>query len=134
MLIQNAWAVAHMKDCALTALFRRIAANAGMKKAAVAVAHRILMLAYYIIRDGGVYREAGGDVYDRRNPERTAKRLARRLQRIGFEVTLKPTLRPSPPPPGPPLPGQTCLRCNRCGIACIHLRPRSPNPRTESTR
>jgi len=134
MLIQNAWAVAHMKDCALTALFRRIAANAGMKKAAVAVAHRILMLAYYIIRDGGVYREAGGDVYDRRNPERTAKRLARRLQRIGFEVTLKPALRPSPPPPGPPLPGQTCLRCNRWGIACIHLRPRSPNPRTESTR
>jgi transposase len=73
VLIQNAWAVAHMKDCALTALFHRIAARAGTKKAAVAVAHRILMLAYYIIRDGSIYQEAGGDVYDRRNPERTAK-------------------------------------------------------------
>jgi transposase len=134
VLIQNAWAVAHMKDCALTALFRRIAANAGMKKAAVAVAHRILMLAYYIIRDGGVYREAGGDVYDRRNPERTAKRLARRLQRIGFEVTLKPARRPIPPPQGPPLPGQTCVKCNAWGIACFHVRPRAFNKNKKSSR
>jgi transposase len=56
ILVQNAWAVAHMDDCALTALFYRVAAHAGMKKAAVAVAHRILLLAYYIIRDGTEYR------------------------------------------------------------------------------
>jgi hypothetical protein len=78
MLVQNAWAVAHRNDGAWTALFYRVAAHPGMKKAAVAVAHRILMRAYYIIRDGTPYREAGGDVYDRRNPQRTAKRLVRR--------------------------------------------------------
>ena len=134
VLIQNAWAVTHMKDCALTALFHRIAARAGMKKAAVAVAHRILMLAYYIIRDGSLYREAGGDVYDRRNPERTAKRLARRLQRIGFEVTITPGQRSMPSPQGPPLPGQTCSKCNAWGIACIHVRPRQTKPRNKLTR
>jgi transposase len=133
-LIQNAWAVAHMKDCALTAFFHRIAARAGVKKAAVAVAHRILMLAYYIIRDGSIYREAGGDVYDRRNPERTAKRLARRLQRIGFEVTLAPISRTTCSPQGPPPPGQTCVKCNAWGIACIHVRPRIPSTRTKSSR
>jgi hypothetical protein len=134
VLIQNAWAVAHMKDCALTAFFHRIAARAGMKKAAVAVAHRILMLAYYIIRDGSIYREVGGDVYDRRNPERTAQRLARRLQRIGYEVTLAPIPRATHSPQGPPLPGQTCPKCNRWGIACIHVRPRIPKPPQESSR
>jgi hypothetical protein len=56
--------VAHQNDCALTALFYRVTAHAGMKKAVMAVAHRILILAYYIIRDGSVYREAGGDVYE----------------------------------------------------------------------
>ena len=126
ILVQNAWAVAHMKDCALTALFYRVAAHAGMKKAAVAVAHRVLMLAYYIIRDGTQYQEAGGDVYDRRNPQRTAKRLVRRLQRIGFEVTLKPGAH-LPKNPGP-LPGQTCKMCNTWRIACIHLRPRLRMP------
>ena len=48
-----------------------VAAHAGRKKAAVAVAHRILKLAYYIIRDGAEYREAGGDYYDRHHPVRS---------------------------------------------------------------
>jgi transposase len=125
-LVQNAWAVAHMKNCGLTALFYRVAAHAGMKKAAMAVAHRIIVLAYYIVRDGAVYREAGGDVYDRRNPERAAKRLTRRLERIGFEVTIRPRER-SPRKTDPP-PGQACKRCNAWGIACIHVRSRNNRP------
>jgi transposase len=79
ILVQNAWAVAHMKDCFLTAVFYRLARNCGMKKAAVAVAHRILVIAYHIIRDGTEYREQGGDYFDRLHPERTAERLTRRL-------------------------------------------------------
>lgn len=131
ILIQNAWAVAHMKDCALTALFYRIAAHAGMKKAAVAVAHRILMLAYYIIRDGTEYREAGGDYYDRHNPAKTLKRLTRRIERFGLDVILKP--REPQRQPGPP-PGQTCQRCNAWGIPCIHARPRLARPPDELSR
>jgi len=134
VLVQNAWAVAHTKNCALTAFFHRIAARGGMKKAAVAVAHRILTLAYYIIRDGSIYTEAGGDIYDRRNPERTAKRLARRLQRIGYEVTITPVVRTIRAPQGLPLPGQTCAKCNAWGIACIHVRPRKTNARKKSSR
>jgi transposase len=88
MLIQNAWAVAHKKDCFLTALFCRIAARRGAKRAAMAVAHRVLVIAYYIIRDKSVYHELGGDHYDRKNPERTARRLTQRLERIGYQVTL----------------------------------------------
>jgi transposase len=71
ILVQNAWAVSHMKDCFLTALFYRIRLKRGRKKAAVAVAHRILVIAYFIIRDNTEYREYGGDYYDRRQPERT---------------------------------------------------------------
>lgn len=132
ILVQNAWAVAHMKDCALTALFYRVAARGGLKKAAVAVAHRILVLAYYIIRDGGEYREAGGDIYDRRNPARTAKSLMRRLERLGFSVSLTPAPPKAPPPKNKPKrrtrakaeppPGQSCSMCNAWGIVCIHAR------------
>jgi hypothetical protein len=75
LLIQNAWAISHMKDCYLTAVFYRIAARRGMKKAAVAVAHKVLVIAYHEIRDGVEYRDAGGDYFDRRDPVRTAKRL-----------------------------------------------------------
>ncbi|MGA2725562.1 MAG: hypothetical protein ABSG79_24520 [Bryobacteraceae bacterium] len=79
-----------------------------------------MILAYYIIRDGSAYQEAGGDIYDRRNPERTAKRLARRLERIGFEVHYK--ARASvPPKPAPPV-GQSCSRCS----IYLHLSRRHP--------
>src|SRR3954451_16864382 len=50
--------------------------------------------AYHILRDGGEYREYGGDSFDRKNPQSTARRLAERLQRIGFDVALKPSARP----------------------------------------
>jgi transposase len=57
MLVQNAWAVAHIKDeCPLTDLFYRVAGRQGMKKAALAVAHRILVIAYCLLRDGSEWK------------------------------------------------------------------------------
>jgi transposase len=149
MLIQNAWAVAHKEDCFLTALFYRIASRRGGKRAAMAVAHRVLVIAYYIIRDGSVYHELGGDHYDRRNSERTARRLTQRLERIGYQVTLTvrdqsapnstdrpirngttrwdPTRTPSPSRtqlriPGPIATPDVCSKCAAWKIPCIHAR------------
>jgi hypothetical protein len=91
MLVQNAWAVSHKSDCFLTALFYRVASRRGLKRACMAVAHKILIIAYHILRDGTVYQELGGDHYDRRSPERTAKRLTRRPENIGYTVVLTPS-------------------------------------------
>ena len=146
MLIQNAWAVAHNKDCFLAALFYRIASRRGGKRAAMAVAHRVLIIAYYIIRDGTVYHELGGDHYDRKNPERTARRLTQRLERIGYQVTLtvggrepmsppirngttrwlEPTAKPTRGShlriPGPIATPEVCRWCASRKIPCIHGR------------
>jgi hypothetical protein len=54
------------------------------------VAHRILIIVYHIICDGGVYRELGGDYHDQRHPPRTQKRLVDRLANLGYEVQLAP--------------------------------------------
>lgn len=119
MLVQSAWAVAHCRDCALTALLLRVASHAGLRKAAVAVAHGILVLASYAIRGGTRYRDVGGDIYARRNPEPAARRLKRRLEKIGFEVSISQQLTPRQQGP---LPGQTCTRCNGWGIARIQAK------------
>jgi len=89
-LCQAAWAVSHTKDNYLAALFYRIAGRQGLKKATIAVAHQLLRIAYHIIRDGGSYRELGGNYFDRLHPERTRNRLVRRLENLGLEVTLQP--------------------------------------------
>jgi hypothetical protein len=37
-----------------------------------------------------VYRELGGNFYDRLHPERTQNRLIRRLERLGLQVVVRP--------------------------------------------
>jgi transposase len=89
-LCQAAWAVSRCKTGFLTAVFFRIARRAGWKKAAVAVAHRLLVIIYGMLRQGTRYRELGGHYFDRLRPERTLKRLLSRLQSLGFTVSLSP--------------------------------------------
>ena len=90
VLTQSAWSITHKKDCFLTSLFWRVAARGGRSKAAMAVAHRMLTIAWHIIQEGTVYQELGGSHHDRLHPEKSARRLMRRLEQIGFEVSVKP--------------------------------------------
>src|SRR5215471_943706 len=102
-LVQSAWAVSHKKNCFLTAQFYRRAARRGAKKAIVATAHQLLVIAFHILRDGTVYREKGGNYFDQLNPERTKRKLMARLERMGFDVILRhSTTDPIPPPSAPP--------------------------------
>jgi transposase len=54
-LVQSAWAVSHRSNCFLTAQFYRRAARRGEKKAIIATAHQLLVIAFHILRDGTVY-------------------------------------------------------------------------------
>jgi len=119
-LCQSAWAVSHKKDCYLTAHFYRRAARAGVKKAIVATAHQILIVAFHILRDGTTYQEHGGDYFDRLNPHRTQRRLTNRLQQLGFEVVLKPRKVPDPQPLPSPSGRTPSCQCAKRGIGCKH--------------
>jgi hypothetical protein len=54
------------------------------------VAHRILVIAYHILRDGTVFQDEGRFSYDRANPERTKQQLLKRLEMLGWEVEVRP--------------------------------------------
>lgn len=119
-LCQSAWAVSHKKNCYLTAHFYRRASRGGAKKAILATAHQILLIAFSILRDGTVYRERGGDYFDRLHPERTQRRLTQRLERLGWEVVLKPLLPPAPLAPPRRKIGRPC-KCAQRGMDCKHM-------------
>jgi transposase len=87
-LCQAAWGASRQKDCFLNAFFQRHKAGHGAQKAVIATAHRILVIAYCILRDGTTYQERGGDFYDQLNAARTRQRLIQRLQRLGVQVTV----------------------------------------------
>ena len=88
VLVQSAWAASRCKQGYLRALFYRIQARRGYSKAVVAVRHKILVIAYHILRTGIPFFDLGDDYFDRLNPTRTARRLVPRLERLGLRVEL----------------------------------------------
>lgn len=106
-LCQSARAVSHTKDCYLTAHFYRRAAQHGVKKAIIATAHQLLIIAYHLLRDRTVYRELGGNFFDLLHPQRTQNRLVRRLERLGLQVVIHPP-------------------CSACRAASSQALPRPP--------
>jgi transposase len=89
-LNQAAWAASHTKATYLSAQYRRLAARRGKKRAIVAVGHTLLTIAYHLLKRKTVYRELGGDFFDRLDPDRLTRQLVRRLEKLGHKVTLQP--------------------------------------------
>lgn len=57
VLVQAAWAASHTKETIFAAAYRRWAKRLGKKKALVAVAHKILVVVYRLLKDGTDYQE-----------------------------------------------------------------------------
>lgn len=78
------------------AQYQPLKARRGVKRAILAVAHSMLVSAYYIISRREPYRELGSDYYDRRKPTAAAQKLTRRLRNLGFHVIITPRADPEP--------------------------------------
>jgi len=89
-LIQGAWAASHTKDTYLSAQYRHLAGRRGKKRAIVAVAHSILVIAYHMLSRAEPYHELGGNYFDERKKQSVANRLIRRMQKLGYSVHLEP--------------------------------------------
>ena len=57
-LVQAAWAASRSRKTSLARKFFRIAASRGKKRAAIAVAHALLVIVYHILKENTTYREA----------------------------------------------------------------------------
>jgi transposase len=89
-LCQAAWAVTRKKDCYLSAQFRRLAARRGMKRAVMAVAHTMLIIAYSMLKTGRSYHELGGNYLEQINKDQLQRYFVKRLQKLGLTVTVAP--------------------------------------------
>jgi transposase len=89
-LCQSAWAVTRKKDCYLSAQFRRLAARRGTKRAVMAVAHTMLIIAYTMLKTGRSYHELGGNYLEQINKDQLQRYFLKRLQKLGLTVTVEP--------------------------------------------
>ena len=60
-LLESAWAAAHTRKSYLGAQFRRLSRRRGPKRAGIAVAHSILVIAYHLLRNGVAFKDLGSD-------------------------------------------------------------------------
>lgn len=88
-LVTAAWAAARKKGSYLQALFHRLRARRGAKKAIVAVAASMLTAAYFMLRDGVEFHDLGPGHLDRRDQTKTINRLVKRLTDLGCEVEVR---------------------------------------------
>jgi transposase len=90
VLIECAWAAARCRDTYLAAQFWRLARRIGKKKAAMAVGHSILVIAWHLLANDCNYADLGGDFFGRRDSDRARQRAVAQLQALGYRVTLQP--------------------------------------------
>src|SRR4029453_13489124 len=89
ILTQCAWAAARAHDTYLSAQFWRLARRIGKKKAAMAVAHSILVICWHLLTQDCDYQDLGGDWFARPpNPDKRRDHLIHQLQQLGYGVTL----------------------------------------------
>jgi transposase len=90
MLMTAAIGASRTRGTYLRNKFHRLRARMGTKKAAMAVAHKILLAVFHILQRAVVFADLGADYLDRVDKHRTAKRLIRHLGALGYDVLLRP--------------------------------------------
>lgn len=96
MLVEAAHAVARTKDTYLAAQFARLASRRGRNRAAMAVAHSILVSAYYMLVRDEPYHDLGpGWLDEHARTQAHTRRLVAQLERLGHTVVLDPQAPPA---------------------------------------
>lgn len=73
----------------LSSQYHRIAARRGKSRAAVAVGHSILVIAYYVLKRKEPYKELGANYFDNRKKDSTVKNAIKKLESLGYKVNLE---------------------------------------------
>ena len=89
-LVGAAASASRAKGTYLKDKYHRLKARRGPLRAAVAIAHKMLVASYHILSTGTPYQELGDAYLDHLDKTRTANNLVRRLERLGYNVELQP--------------------------------------------
>jgi transposase len=89
-LVEAAWGAVRTRGTFWGWKYRSLVARLGPKQALVAIARRMLVAIYYILRDGVPYRELGPSSAASSDVQSRIKRLVAQLRLCGQDVELKP--------------------------------------------
>lgn len=86
ILTQFAWAATRTKKTYLRSKYESLVGRRGKKRALVAIGHKILVAAYFILKDKTAYKELGAAYLDNRKKDRQIQRYLDKLKELGVEI------------------------------------------------
>jgi transposase len=89
-LVEAAQSAVRKKGSYFRDKFHRLKARRGYKRALLAIAHKILIGCYHVLRDGTQYKDLGDTYLDKLSRHRVTNSLVHRLEKLGYEVQLRP--------------------------------------------
>jgi transposase len=91
IMIDVSWAAIKKKGSYFKDKYYRLKARRGAKRAIVAIAHRILLGIYHVIKDGVEFRDLGEDYLNQRNKTLKLFQLQKQAQSLGFNLVPRTT-------------------------------------------
>ena len=89
LLVQCAWAATRTKNTYLRSKYDSLVVRKGKKMALIAVGHKILIAAYFILKDKVIYNELGSEFLQNRNKLKKINRHLKLLKELGVELEIK---------------------------------------------
>ena len=86
VLTQFAWAATRPKKTYLRSKYDSLVGRRGKKKALIAVGHKILVAAYFILKDKTAYKELGAEYLESRKKDRQIQHYLDKLRELGVEI------------------------------------------------
>jgi transposase len=89
-VVQSAWAATRAKGTFWKRKFERLRARLGPQQALVAIARKMVVAIFHILKNMQPYRELGAEHVPTDRPEHRANKLVHQLKALGFHVQLTP--------------------------------------------
>ena len=88
-MVQCAWAATRTKNTYLRSKYESLVGRRGKKRALIAVGHKILIAAYFILKDKVAYKELGSEFLQTQKKDKQIKRYLKQLKDLGIEIEVK---------------------------------------------
>lgn len=90
MVCQAALSAVRTKGTYLKDKYHRLKARRGHNKAIMAMAHKLIVAVFHILKERVGYKDLGADWLDKRDTNRVVRGLVERLRSLGYDATLRP--------------------------------------------
>lgn len=89
MLIECAWCAIRTKDTYLRSKYYALIPRMGKKKALAAIAHKMIIACYYILKNKTAYQDLGADYLNKAKHEKIVNYHLKRLEKLGYKTKVE---------------------------------------------